>query len=90
MNTTEMSLRLMVEKWFAANLTTTLRVTRFSHARCAYGRYVRVEAARREGGTFALCFFRHADGAWRVFPPDRGRANPMPSFGLFNQYVANW
>jgi hypothetical protein len=90
MNTAEMSLRLMVEKWLATTLTTTLRITRFSHARCAFGRYVRVEASRREGDTVTLCFFRHADGVWRVFPPDPGRANHMPSLGLFNQYVANW
>lgn len=84
MNTAGMSLRSMVEKWFAPTLTTTPRVTRFSHARCAYGRYVRVEASREEGNAFELCFFRHADGAWRVFPPDPGRVNRMPSLGLFN------
>ncbi|TDG03970.1 hypothetical protein E1N52_31865 [Paraburkholderia guartelaensis] len=85
MNTAEMSLRSIVEKWFAPTLTTTLRVTRFSHARCAYGRYVRVEASREEGNTIALCFFRHADGAWRVFPPDPRRANHMASLCLIKQ-----
>jgi hypothetical protein len=73
MNTTEVSLRLVIEKWLAPTLTTPIRITRFSRSRCAYGRYVRVEATRREG-LIELCFFQHADGAWRVFPPDPGRA----------------
>jgi hypothetical protein len=72
MNTAEMSLRLIVEKWLALTPNTPLRITRFSRARFAHGRYVRVEASRRED-MVALCFFRHADGAWRVFPPDPER-----------------
>ena len=72
MNTAEMSLRLIVEKWLALTLSRPLRITRFSHSRLAHRRYVRVEASRRED-MVALCFFRHADGAWRVFPPDPER-----------------
>ncbi|QCP52548.1 hypothetical protein FAZ95_25635 [Trinickia violacea] len=77
MNPAEMSLRLVVEKWLASTLTTSLRITRFTHARCAHGHYVRVEASRLEG-IVALCFFQHADGAWRVFPPYPARPTIRP------------
>jgi len=45
-------------------------VTRFSRTRDSNRRYVCVEVAR-PACSVAIMFFRHADGAWRVFPPRR-------------------
>jgi hypothetical protein len=69
MNLGETSLRLTVEKWLAPSATTTVRVTRFSRIRTSKSRYVCVESSRQDGA-IALFFFRHSDGAWRVFPPE--------------------
>jgi hypothetical protein len=64
----ERSLRFLVEKWLMPAPATPIRVTRFSRTRADWGRDVRVEALRLNGSV-ALFFFRHDDGAWRVFPP---------------------
>lgn len=71
MNTAETSLRSLVDKWTPPNWVGPIRITRFSSAH--RGRYVRVEVSRPEG-PFALFFFRHDDGVWRVFPAEIGRA----------------
>jgi hypothetical protein len=64
--TVRISLREVVERWLAPSHAVPFRVRPLRHA--ARGRYVRVEA-RAPSGDIAICFFRHDDGAWRVFPP---------------------
>ncbi|MFP3553975.1 hypothetical protein SB861_25165 [Paraburkholderia sp. SIMBA_049] len=72
MNTAGMSLRLVVEKWFAPTPAMPARVARFSRMRSNQQRYVCVEASRPTG-MLVIFFFRHVDGSWRVFPPVRDR-----------------
>lgn len=64
----EHSLRFLVDKWLAPELSTPVRVTEFSRTRFGGRRYVRVETALAEG-VRSLFFFRHDDGCWCVFPP---------------------
>ena len=68
----EKSLRFLVEKWLTQNLAAPVRVTRFGRMIHSRRRYVCVEAQRPKG-SIALYFFRHDDGAWRVFPPEAVR-----------------
>jgi hypothetical protein len=72
METTERSLRFMVEKWLMMAPATAVRVTRGSRARSYRMRYVCVEALQSTGA-FAIYFFRQGDGNWCVFPPDAER-----------------
>ncbi len=62
------SLRQMVAKWLDLAAATPVRVIR-GGADCglAGNRYVRIEAVRSER-RFSICFFKHNDGVWRVFP----------------------
>jgi hypothetical protein len=65
------SLRWLVEKWLPSAPATPLRMTRYGRANSSQIRIVRVQTS----GTampFAIFFFRHDDGAWRVFPPAPG------------------
>jgi hypothetical protein len=64
------SLRTLVDKWIGA--TNGVRVTQFNHGRDEQYRFVRVEGASGESPV-ALIFFRHDDGSWCVFPPERRR-----------------
>jgi hypothetical protein len=66
------SLRLIVERWLAPDPARGVRVIEFRNRRSPRECYVCVETFRRSG-TVALFFFRHQDGAWRIFPPDRER-----------------
>ena len=68
MNTDRISLRLLVEKWLAPTSAMPARVARFSRMTTSQRRYVCVEALRPTG-MLVIFFFRHDDGAWRVFPP---------------------
>nr|WP_321793698.1 hypothetical protein [Caballeronia sp. J97] len=68
MNTGAMSLRLLVEKWFAPTSMMPARVVRFSRTSSDRGRYVCMESDRPTG-LLVVFFFRHDDGSWRVFPP---------------------
>ncbi len=62
-------LRMVVEKWLAPAPQASIRVERLSGgAVCRHHVRVEVESPR---GTIALYFFRHADGAWQVFPPEQ-------------------
>jgi hypothetical protein len=63
------SLRCLVE-WLG--LDAQARVTRFNPCAAYPWRYVRVELTGRSND-LAIVFFRHADGSWRVFPPERKR-----------------
>lgn len=71
------SLRTLVEKWIGR--TDGVRVTQFSHGRDEQYRFVRVEGAP-DAAFIALIFFRHNDGSWCVFPPERKR--PAMNLGL--------
>lgn len=68
MNPGAMSLRMLVEKWFAPTSTVPARVVRFSRMTLDQNRYVCIESSR-PAGSLVIFFFRHDDGAWRVFPP---------------------
>lgn len=65
----ERSLRSLVEKWLGPISATPVRVTRFGHAGSNQSPYVRIELLL-PAGPVGLFFFRHRDGAWRVFPPE--------------------
>lgn len=71
------SLRTLVERWIGA--TNGIRVTQFSHGRDEQYRFVRVEGAS-DDPPVALIFFRHDDGTWCVFPPERRR--PAMNLGV--------
>jgi hypothetical protein len=68
MKVDENSLRKQVEKWLAPTPAMPAQVIQFSRSPANNRRYVCVQVARP---TFSLAifFFRHDDGAWRVFPP---------------------
>lgn len=68
MNTSERSLRLVVDKWFTPTTATPVRVTEFGRITSTQRRYVRIEALR-PAGLLVIFFFRHDDGSWNVFPP---------------------
>lgn len=70
METARMSLRDRVESWLTPNRAIPFRVHALRHT--AGGRCVRIEA-RVPSGDVEICFFRHDDGAWHVFPPDPRR-----------------
>jgi hypothetical protein len=76
MNTGE-SLRTLIDKWLAPTAASPVRVTRHSRANANQGRCVRVESLQTTG-SLAIFFFRHGDGAWRVFPP----ASVRPAMGV--------
>ena len=66
------SLRSQVEKWLGPTSSTPVRVTRFSRARSNQSPCVRIELLLPTGA-LGFFFFRHRDGAWRVFPPEAER-----------------
>lgn len=72
MNTPEMSLRWVVEKWLAPSPVSPVRVTQFTRGRETGSRYVHIELIRRDG-PIGIFFFRHDDGEWYVFPPEKIR-----------------
>ncbi len=64
------SLRTLVDKWIG--VTNGVRITQFNHGRDVQYRFVRVEGPSDES-PITLIFFRHDDGGWCVFPPERHR-----------------
>ncbi|SAK96171.1 hypothetical protein AWB79_07309 [Caballeronia hypogeia] len=72
MSRAEMSLRQVVEHWLGTYLPQQIRVVEFRNRRATHECYVRVRTMR-SAGPVTLAFFRHEDGAWRVFPPSRER-----------------
>ncbi|MBN3756439.1 hypothetical protein G3N95_26100 [Paraburkholderia sp. Tr-20389] len=68
------SLRWNIDKWFGPACRDRIIVTRAQGARWG-ARYVCVRE-KDSGNEIALFLFRHMDGSWSVFPPDRIR----PSF----------
>jgi hypothetical protein len=90
MNTSERSLRSLVEKWLAPTRAAPIRVTRFSHARSDHCRCIRVETLR-QGGLVVLFFFQHDDGSWSVYPPDISRPRLRVSQGEERMgYLWDW
>lgn len=81
MNTGEHSLRQLIEKWFAPNPAMPAHVTQFGRMRESKQRFVRVESAQ-QSYPFAIFFFRHGDGSWRVFPSPRQQ--PAISYRLMD------
>lgn len=72
MRSAKNSLREMVEHWLAPDPANGVRVTQFRNRRSKHECYVCVETLTA-AGPLALFFFRHQDGAWRIFPPSRER-----------------
>jgi hypothetical protein len=64
------SLRCLVEKWLGPHAQAC--VTRFNPSMAHPWRYVRVESTGH-ARVLAIVFFRHEDGSWCVFPPERKR-----------------
>ena len=63
---TSSPLRTEVAKWF--DVQSRARVTRFGRIYPGSSRYVCVSAPK-PGGVFALYFFHHGAGDWRIYPP---------------------
>jgi len=73
------SLRELVEKWLSPTSSRLVRVKEFKNRHAEHQCYVCVEVQMSTGlEPLAMFFFRHRDGAWRVFPPSRER--PAMSF----------
>ncbi|RKR31264.1 hypothetical protein B0G82_7401 [Paraburkholderia sp. BL17N1] len=72
MASAEKSLRVMIEHWLAPEGADDVRIARYKNSRPRLERYVCVETfnATRYAAMF---FFRHHDGTWRIFPPNRER-----------------
>lgn len=62
------ALRRAVDKWLGVNSTTPTRITRVRKPGQYFG-CVQLDISRTSGD-LSLLFFRHADGSWRVFPPN--------------------
>ncbi|WP_118181615.1 hypothetical protein [Paraburkholderia phosphatilytica] len=77
------SLRWNIDKWFGPACRDRIIVTRAKGVTSA-ARYVCVRE-KDSDGEIALFLFRHMDGSWDVFPPDRLR----PSFTLQLQESAS-
>jgi hypothetical protein len=77
MSTRQQSLRVLVEKWFAATGAIPVRVVSFTRTAAGHRRCVGVEA-ERQAGPLTLFFFSHDDGSWQVFPPEASR----PAMGV--------
>jgi hypothetical protein len=64
----ESSLRSLIEKWLAPTATTPVHLTRCTVSNSSRTRCVLARSSASEN-SLAIFFFRHDDGAWRVFPP---------------------
>ncbi|MBC8746483.1 hypothetical protein OKW43_007302 [Paraburkholderia sp. WC7.3g] len=64
----ESSLRSLIDKWIAPTATTSVHITRCTFANSGQTKCVLARSSAAENA-FAIFFFRHDDGAWRVFPP---------------------
>ncbi|MEM5388862.1 hypothetical protein VSR68_35660 [Paraburkholderia phymatum] len=71
------SLRSQVEKPVGSTRGRTARVRLLERSRSGGTCRVCIQIDRPTG-SFSLFFFRHADGTWHVFPPDRRR----PEMGI--------
>lgn len=66
------SLRFLFEKWIGNGDPAATRVIRTRHPSQGTG-CVEVQF-ERASELHSIWFFRHGDGAWRVFPPSPGHA----------------
>jgi hypothetical protein len=71
MQSEEKSLRWLIEKWLPSTPDASLRLTRYAGSKSRRRRIVRVQTSGA-GMPFDIFFFRHDDGAWRIFPPAPG------------------
>ncbi|AFT90532.1 hypothetical protein [Paraburkholderia phenoliruptrix] len=71
------SLRSQVEKLVGSTRSRAARVRPLERSRSGGTCRVCIQI-ERPTGSFSLFFFRHADGTWHVFPPDR----PRPEMGI--------
>ncbi|BBQ01355.1 hypothetical protein BSFA1_64830 (plasmid) [Burkholderia sp. SFA1] len=67
-----MTLRELVEKWLAPYLAAPARVARLARDEAGSHRCVRVEVSRASRN-LSMLFFRHDDGSWQVYPPQKAR-----------------
>ena len=65
------SLRCLVDHWLAPDHAKAVKVVEFNR-RSNHVCYVCVEVTKA-GGPVAMLFFRHRDGQWCIFPPNRER-----------------
>lgn len=72
MNGGSTTLRGLVDKWLAPDHAAPARIVRLARAEAGPHRCVRVEVCR-QSRTLSMLFFRHGDGSWQVFPPQRSR-----------------
>lgn len=66
MTSASKSLHRQIEKWFGANHSASIRITRpatANNSRCI--------TVSRPDNAYAIVFFRHGDGSWQVYPPMR-------------------
>jgi hypothetical protein len=68
MNDWKLSLRKTIEYWLSPSPSALVRVIRFRSDRRKSECFVKVTTSET-GEAAEMYFFRHADGAWRVFPP---------------------
>lgn len=80
MNSKELSLRSMIRKWLPPSPATAVRLTRCGGPHSKQRRCVRVDFFETKA-PLTLFFFQHADGSWRVFPPEFER----PVMGVYRQ-----
>ena len=66
------SLRAQIEKLVGSTRVPEARVRLLDRSRTGGTRRVCFQI-ERPTGSFSVFFFRHADGTWRVFPPNRRR-----------------
>ncbi|KXV04137.1 hypothetical protein CR51_14720 [Caballeronia megalochromosomata] len=72
MNDSSMTLRGLVEKWLAPYLAAPARVVRLARNEAGFHRCIRVDISR-PSRDLSMHFFRHADGSWQVYPPQKTR-----------------
>ena len=72
MNDRSMTLHGLVEKWLAPYLAAPARVVRLARNEAGSHRCVRIEISRASRD-LSMLFFRHDDGSWHVYPPQRSR-----------------
>jgi hypothetical protein len=69
MSSEGLSLRRAIEKWFGSGPSVCIRLRR---EQATAFRCICVETVT-DSGLLSILFFRHADGSWCVFPPERRR-----------------
>ncbi|SOE52835.1 hypothetical protein SAMN05446927_0545 [Caballeronia arationis] len=74
----ENSLRRLIDKWLGHCASGTVRVMKFGRTARSRSRYVRVGGGSEN--RWAIIFFRHDDGSWKVYPP---RAD-VPAMSVYN------